>query len=153
MSGIQDQVLEAIDAGCNSSAAIMEATSLEASQVYPAVSLLKGKGIIRKTDDGLVRVDGATPARVARVHEAVAGPAAAPQKPAKKRKQKRKANGSNGAASHPLPVPVIAKAAAPPVGFATFGEYVVLKMDDLRDLAELVARLDRWRPIAELVRG
>ncbi len=96
------------------------------------------------------------PPRVARVHEAVepaARPAAAPQKPAKKRKPKRKVNGSNGAAGHALPVPVVAKAAAPPVSCARFGEYVVLKMDDLRDLAELVARLERWRPIAELVRG
>jgi hypothetical protein len=71
--------------------------------------------------------------------------------------RKRKVNGAHHSKGKKLTsaVPVVvpnSSQSAPPVSFARFGEYVVLRMSDLEDLAELVARLDRWRPIAELVK-
>lgn len=149
MSELRDLVLSAIDGGARDRDAIIAETGLEFKQVSNLLFNLKSAGVIVKDDDGYSRVNGHPPPN-GRVHKAVepieVEPAAKPRKVAKKRKHTTKANG----AAVPAVVPKVTEAA--PVSFARFGEYVVLHTSDLTDLAELVARLDRWRPIVELVR-
>lgn len=142
VSELRDIVLAAIDGGARDRAAIIEATGLEERQVSNLLFNLKAAGAIAKDDEGYSRAGAPPPKR--RTHEAVE-PEAAPEAPKPQRcKRRRKANGAA------VPVPITAcDDAVPPVGFARFGEYVVLRMDDL---AELVQLLERWRPIAELTR-
>lgn len=145
MSELRDTILAAIDGGARDRAAIIEATGLEHQQVSNLLFNLKASGAIVKNDEGYARIDSTTPPLRRRTHDAVEQPPETAQPRARKATKLRKANG----ASVPVPVAVNRTSVAP-VAFARFGEYVVVRMEDL---AELVATLDRWRSIADLARA
>jgi DNA-binding transcriptional ArsR family regulator len=150
VSELRDLVLGAIDGGACDRDAIIAETGLEHRQVTNLLFNLRSAGVIEKDEEGAYsRADGAPPPN-GRVHKAVEPadeePERVPQKRAKKRNYDRKTNG----AAVPAIVPAAEQVA--PVSFSRFGEYVVLRTSDLKDLAELVERLERWRPIVDLAR-
>lgn len=145
MSEITDRILSAVGDGARDVAAIEAATGLERTQIYTGIHTLKANGEVAKDADGYTLGGAETPRRP-RIHEASATAAPPPERKrckAGKAKAAKPAKG-NGAA-HPVIRPGNGHDDAP-IAFARFGEYVVLKREDV---AALLATLERWRAVVD----
>lgn len=147
MSEITDTILAAIENGARTAAAIEEATGLERSQIYTGVHTLKQSGAVVRSDDGLTRSDGTAPKQKVRAAapnvEVVAPP---PARGKTRRKAKRTKRVTAKAAPRKPRVAASAPSRPTPVAFARFGEYVVVRHEDL---AHLLAVLERWRAVLQ----
>jgi len=163
MSEIRDSVKSTIGEGACTIAAICEATSLEPQQVYAAVHGLKKDGEIAKGEGGYAIVDadpseGDAAAEAAEVAERIIAkvkgrkprgkratppPETKPRRKAKKRVAAREpvAAKPHAASGVPRTTPAVVD-----VEFARFGEYVVLKKNDL---VELLRVMRRWSQMIE----
>lgn len=144
MSELRETVCTAIENGARNHAALIEATGLEAKQVSNILFALRQAGRVTKRPGGFFLTsesEETTPV------EAPAGDVAPPPARAGKKTKLRKAKhrvkpavapartGSRKATAAASPP------AAGPIAFARFGEFVVMRQSDLRELLAAAERL------------
>jgi hypothetical protein len=147
LSTIRESILEAIDGGAGTHAAVMEATGFESVQITNALQQLRASGAITKGADGWSRMNGVEKQK-SRVHQASNGADSASPPPAAKKRAYKKRAKSKVAAAPAIAAARPAKAKSNgvngAVNFAAFGEVVVVRR---KDLAELLAMVERWRGV------
>ncbi len=133
---LRDTVSQALSADLPQSRdQIIEETGLDQRQVTNCLDQLRRAGKCTRTAEGWLAINGA-PA------EAATPP---PERKPRGRPKTKTPKKLNGGAGHPVIRPGNGHEAAH-VAFARFGEYVVLKREDV---AALIAMLDRWRAVVD----